>query len=68
MEKKFSNFILDNEISTELKNAFKKYKVNYQCVQPKVHRRNATERAIQTFKNHFLAGLATCNPKFPINE
>ena len=35
---------------------------------PKIHRRNAAERAIQTFKNHFLAGIATYNPKFPINE
>ena len=66
--KKFSNFILDNEISMELKNAFNKYKINYQCVPLKVHRRNAAEQAIQTFKNDFLAGLATCNPKFPISE
>ena len=35
---------------------------------PKIHRRNAAERAIQSFKNHFLAGIATCNPKFPIHE
>jgi len=33
-----------------------------------IHRRNAAERAIQTFKNHFLAGLASCNPKFPLRE
>ena len=37
---KFNNFILDNEISSELKNAFKKYNINYQCVPPKIHRRN----------------------------
>ena len=58
----------DNEISTELKNAFKKYKIKYECVPPKIHRRNTAERAIQTFKNHFLAGLATCDPKFLITE
>ena len=33
-----------------------------------MHRRNAAERAIRTFKSHFLAGLATCNPNFPITE
>ena len=35
---------------------------------PHIHRRNAAERAIQTFKNHLLSGLATCNSKFPISE
>ena len=31
-----------------------------------VHRRNAAERAIRTWKNHFLAGLASLNPRFPL--
>jgi hypothetical protein len=56
--------ILDNECSDELKKAFKKYSVAFQCVPPHVHRRNAAERAIQTWKNHFCSGLATCDPKF----
>jgi hypothetical protein len=33
-----------------------------------MHRRNAAERAIQSFKNHFLALLATCDPAFPVEE
>ena len=33
-----------------------------------MHQRNAAERAIRTFKNHFLAGLATCDPDFPLQE
>ena len=33
-----------------------------------MHRRNAAERAIHTFKNHVLAGIATCDPQFPIRE
>ena len=33
-----------------------------------VHRRNAAERAIQTFKDHFIAGLASVDPQFPIQE
>eukprot|EP00957_Ditylum_brightwellii_P070681 5371453-Ditylum_brightwellii.AAC.1 len=26
------------------------------------------ERAIHTYKNHVMSGLATCNPQFPIAE
>ena len=37
-------------------------------VPPNIHRRNAAERAIRTFKAHFLSGLATCDPNFPISE
>ena len=33
-----------------------------------MHRRNAAERAIRTYKNHLLAGLATCHPEFPLTE
>ena len=39
---------------------------NYQLVEPQNHRVNAAERAIQTFKHHFIAGLSSTNPKFPI--
>ena len=60
--------ILDNECSYEIKQAFQKYNVKFQRVPPHVHRRNAAERAIQTWKNHFCAGLATCDPKFPLIE
>lgn len=60
--------ILDNEFSTIIKEAFDKYTVKYQTVAPYKHRVNAAERAIQTFKDHFIAGLATCDPEFPIKE
>ena len=61
-------YILDNEISGELKAALAKNKIDYQLTPPYIHRRNAAERAIRTFKNHFLAGLASCDPKFPVAE
>ena len=35
-------------------------------MEPHQHRVNAAKRAIQTFKNHFLAGLATIDINFPI--
>ena len=63
-----TTFILDNEFSHDLRQALKKNKVSFQLVPPNVHRRNAAERAIRTFKAHFLAGLATCDPDFPITE
>lgn len=62
------NFILDNEFSNELKRAFNKHNINHQFVPPHMHRANAAERAIRTFKSHFLAGLASCDPLFPIGE
>ena len=61
-------YILDNEISQQFKNALKTEQITYQLVPPHIHRRNAAERAIQSFKNHFLAGLSACNPKFPLRE
>ena len=59
-------WILDNEISKELKESFDKRETTYQLVPPHSHRRNLAERAIQTWKNHFKAGLATTDPKFPL--
>ena len=61
-------YILDNEISNDLKLALTKYDITYQLVPPAQHRRNAAERAIRTFKNHFLSGLASLPPSFPISE
>ena len=61
-------YILDNECSNELKHAMLKNKILYQRVPPHVHRRNAAERAIQTFKHHFLAGLASADPDYPTGE
>ena len=63
-----SNFILDNECSGELRKALAKNSINFQLVPPDAHRRNAAERAIRTFKNHFLSTLATCHSDFPITE
>ena len=62
------HFILDNEMSDTIKKAFTKNGVTYQAVPPHMHRANAAERFIQTFKDHLLSGLATCDPEFPINE
>ena len=60
--------ILENECSENMKKAFCKNNVDFQLVPPHVHRRNAAERAIQTFKSHFLAGLSTLPSDFPMKE
>jgi hypothetical protein len=36
-------------------------------VPPHCHRRNASERAIRTFKEHFVAGLSSVDPTFPLH-
>ena len=37
-----------------------------QLVPPNLHRTNAEEKAIGIFKDHFISGLATVHPSFPI--
>ena len=59
---------MDNEASTELKTAMTDNEISYQLVPPHVHRANLSERAIQTFKAHFKAGLASLDPAFPVRE
>jgi hypothetical protein len=58
---------MDNEASAALKRLLvQEYSMDYQLVPPHIHRRNAAERAIRTFKNHFVAGLSSTNPDFPL--
>jgi hypothetical protein len=57
---------IDNKASAALKNFFTTNDVEYQ-LPPHCHRRNATERAIQTFKEHFVAGLSSVDPTFPLH-
>ena len=59
---------MDNEFSAKFKNTLAENKLKYELVPPHQHRYNAVERAIRTFKNHFLAGLATCDPDFPLRK
>lgn len=66
MQPKFQ--ILDNEASAELKQAINKQKIKFQLAPPNIHRRNAAERAIRTFKNHLIAGLASVDPDFPMHQ
>jgi hypothetical protein len=57
---------LDNKASAALINLFTVNDIAYQLVPPHCHRRNAAERAIRTFKEHFVAGLSSVDPLLPI--
>jgi hypothetical protein len=58
---------LDNEASSAIKNLFTVNDIAYKLVPPHCHRRNAAERAIRTFKEHFVAGLSSVDPSFPLH-
>ena len=59
--------IMDNETSKELKHCIKKVANSaLQLVEPHNHRANAAEIAIQTAKDHIIAGLCLTDPNFPI--
>jgi hypothetical protein len=58
---------MDNEASAALKQFLHSKDIQFQLVPLHVHRQNAAERAIQTFKNHFIAMLCSTDKKYPIH-
>ena len=59
--------ILDNEISEAYKEEILATKMSYQLVPPENHRRKMSERAIQTWKRHFIGVLAGTEATFPLH-
>jgi hypothetical protein len=57
---------LDNEASLALRNYLTQQGITYQLAPPHIHRINKAEQAIQTFKNHFIAGLCSVDPTFSL--
>jgi hypothetical protein len=57
---------LDSEASLALRNYLTKKGIDYQLAPPHIHRRKNAERAIQTFKNHFIAGLCSVDSNVPL--
>ncbi len=58
--------ILDNKASSAYTEAITfKWNATFQLVPPDMHCRNWAECAIHTFKDHFLAILASINAAFP---
>jgi hypothetical protein len=58
---------LDNECSQAMKEEMDNQNVSWQLTPVGIHGCNAAERAIRTFKNHFLAGLASTDDDFPLH-
>jgi hypothetical protein len=58
---------LDNEAPAGLKRFMTPQHVQYQLVPPHIHRRNAAEKAISTFKDHFNAGICSTDKQWPIH-
>jgi hypothetical protein len=58
--------VLDNKASAAFKLVIKTT-CNLQLVPLDTHQWNLAERAIQTFKNHYIAILAGVDPTFPMN-
>ncbi|KAL7481119.1 hypothetical protein ACHAW6_006805 [Cyclotella cf. meneghiniana] len=59
--------ILDNEASDEFKSIIEENGMTYELVPPDMHRRNIAEKAIQTFKDHFVAILSGVADSFPMH-
>eukprot|EP00804_Cyclotella_cryptica_P022715 CCRYP_012502-RA/>CCRYP_012502-RA protein AED:0.41 eAED:0.41 QI:0/-1/0/1/-1/1/1/0/237 len=57
---------MDNQCSKTIQKFIESSKAKIQLVNPDDHRVNAAERAIQTWKNHWLAGMGTLDPNCPI--
>ena len=58
---------MDNECSDLVMNFLQQNNLELQLVPPNIHRTNAAEKAIGTFKDHFITGLATVHPEFPFH-
>ncbi len=59
--------ILDNKCSDEFKETIKCNKMTYQLVLPHDHHPYHAKKAIQTFKDHFVAILCGADKEFLLN-
>ena len=58
---------LDNETSVQLQQYIETF-ATFTYFPPGNHRANRAERGIRSWKNHFIATLATSSPKFPMQH
>jgi hypothetical protein len=59
--------VMDNKCSAAVENYIRSEKINIQLVPPHNHQVNAAEQAIATFKEHFIAALATMGMHCPLH-
>jgi hypothetical protein len=58
--------LLDNEASKGLRKLITDKEIEFQLDPLQVHRQNVAERAIKIFTAHFIAGLNSTDPQFPM--
>jgi hypothetical protein len=58
--------VTDNQVTKHIKKFLTNNECKLQLVEPHNHRVNAAERAKQTFKDAFIAALATTDSNFPL--
>ena len=59
--------VLDNQALVAYKKAIGDSDMTYELVPPDDHQSNMAEKAIQTFKDHFVSILSGCAPTFPLH-
>ena len=59
---------LKNEASPVFQRKLKSKDINFQLAPPGTHLCNAAERDIITFKDHFITGLLSKDPYFPMKN
>jgi len=58
---------LDNEISEHLKDFLHAENIQFELTPAHLHRRNNAEIALSIYKDHYIAGLCSVDPSFPIH-
>jgi len=58
--------VIDNQCTRQIKKFLTDNDCELMLLEPHNHRVNAAERAIQTFKDHFISALATTDSEFPL--
>ena len=60
--------MMEDYCSSDSEESINKYSINFQPSPPNMHHQNAAEQAIRNCKNHFISGLTTTDPDFPISK
>ena len=58
--------VADNQPANSIKGYLKLQDCQWEFMEPSNHQVNVAERAIQTYKNHFISGLCSTNVNWPI--
>ena len=59
--------MLDNECPAGLKDYMRHEGITFHILPPHLHQKNYVERDIQTFKDHLITGIISCDPVFSLH-